>query len=284
MKKSACLLFAVTVAITLVVSSSFGPFSVPGAIAQVATLDLEADLRPKPPGRGTPTNTTLAGGSHAVLFNRPKPPGRGTPGNAGRGGGSRTCLKLATKSEHQILNGLNALVPESKQGNTTEVWGYTTEEHPSLWFYIPYTSDSIKDIELTLLNDRGEPLQVIPVSVPANPGVLQVQLPKDKPGLQPGQFYNWFFKVRGNCAENTIAFVEGWISRTADTTLASQLDQATPEEKLALLAKNGIWFDALTAAAQQSELSQSKAADTTAWAALLKQTDMGILATQPIVK
>lgn len=284
MKKSVYLLCSISVAAALVWTGQFSPVQSLPAIAQTVAVALTGDRHPSPSALGTPTTPFLASSSHAVLFNRPKPPSRGTPGNAGRGGGSRSCLALATKSPNQVLNSLNALVPESKRGNTTEVWGYTLVEHPSFWFYIPYSPESIKDMELTLLDERGETVQTVPVAVPSNAGVIQVQLPKGKPGVQAGQFYNWFFKVRGNCAENTIAFVEGWISRSADSALATQLDQAAPESKLTMLAQNGIWYDALTAAGQQSEAGQGKAAEATAWAALLQQADMGALATQPIVR
>ncbi|EKQ69070.1 protein of unknown function DUF928 [Leptolyngbyaceae cyanobacterium JSC-12] len=254
------------------------------AVATVA-ISLAFFTKLEPVQSFPPAKQVVAQSSTAKLpqFTRPPLPKRGAPGNAGRGAGSRSCLMLAKPSSQPMLNNLNALVPEEQVDKVTHVWGLTTLEHPTLWFYIPYDNAGIDSIGFTLQDEDGQLVQKVSVPVPQTTGLIRVKLSDAKPGLQVGRAYNWFFTVRGKCFGNPVVFVEGWIARTSlDAAIHDRLQQASPSQQAALFAEKGIWYDALNLLAT---LRQSDPQDTTAianWTALLKESGMEPLATQAI--
>ena len=220
----------------------------------------------------------------ALKINLPKPPSRGVPGNSGRGGGSRTCLKLAKQypKEQAILNKLVALIPEYQSEQVTQVWGTTTTEYPTFWFYVPYATNSIRSLEFVLQDDNGKTLHKLPVAVPKVPGIVGVTLPSNKPGLQADNQYNWFFKVRGDCGDS-LEFVEGWVERTKlDAATSERLKNASDQEQLSIYAEQGLWYDALTTLAQQHHTNPKDATVMTDWKGLLKEVGLEPLAEQAI--
>lgn len=83
---------------------------------------------------------------------QPQLPDNGTPigrrkGAAGRG-------NCATELR------LTALVPAVEKnlteggGKATYVWGKTTAEYPTFWFYVPYSSTSLRSVEFVLQEER----------------------------------------------------------------------------------------------------------------------------------
>ncbi|GAA6620838.1 hypothetical protein NUACC26_066560 [Scytonema sp. NUACC26] len=95
------------------------------------------------------TPIALLAKSTPILFNPPSPPpDRGTPGNRGEGASRGECISNNLP--------LTALVPSYEQslslqkGETnavTQVWGLTSLEQPSFWFYIPYNQSLIQVME-----------------------------------------------------------------------------------------------------------------------------------------
>jgi hypothetical protein len=63
-------------------------------------------------------------------------------------------------------------------------------------------------------------------------------------------------------------------------TLTNQLEQATPQQRIALYAANGIWHEALTAAAELRRANPNAPE----WAALMEAVGLAYLATEPIVE
>lgn len=231
----------------------------------------------------------------------PSPPSRSAPGT-GRGTASRGCLLLAKNSPNQNLNSLVALVPETQGQQGTEVWGYTAVERPTFWFYMPYQSSSIAEMEFVVNDDQDKTLYKFPVPVPTETGIIRFQLPATAT-LEPGKMYNWFFKVRGKstaCSTNAAATagasatvpsdlqrpvnVEGWIQRVPpNPSLITRLQQASPQQQAALYGENGYWYDALTAIAAEHQAKPNDATIAASWAALLKQAKLEKLATQPLL-
>jgi len=243
-------------------------------------------IRAKSAQPATPVKPFVANPAQiATRFTRPPLPKRGAPGNAGRGAGTRSCMTLAKQSPQPMLNNLNALVPEERVGNVTHVWGLTTLEHPTLWFYIPFDSAGIDSIGFTLQDDSGQTIQKVSVPIPAKAGLVSVQLPEAKPGLQVGSTYNWFFTVRGRCPGDPSAFVEGWIERTSlDSATRDRLQQSSPHQQAALLAEKSIWYDALHTLATLRQADPKNATAIANWTELLKEFGMEPLATQAIVQ
>ena len=120
----------------------------------------------------------------------------------------------------------------------------------------------------------------IDVTLPQTPGVVSLSLPRAVAPLLIGKRYHWFLKIYCK-AQEPPAFVEGWIQRNSlNPVLKSQLEKATPRERVALYAANGIWFEALSTAGY---LHRRDPKDTS-WAVLLRAVGLNDLANEPIVE
>ncbi len=224
----------------------------------------------------------------AARFTPPQPPGRGAPGTGGAGG-SRGCSS-DTKP-------LTALVPSfettqsQRQGDAVSVnnvWGLTTVEHPTFWFYVPYINPSTT-IEFILKDEQGTTtVYRTAVKLPSEPGLIAVHLPSSAAPLNPNQMYHWFLKVRFTCEPNQFSeldFVEGWVQRvTPSAALAAQLKQTPLRQRANLYAENGIWFDALAAFAELRLANPNDATLITDWNELLSSVGLNQIANQPLIK
>ena len=206
----------------------------------------------------------------------PVPPGTGAPtGRQGRG--SRGCGATETQSAVSSEKLLKALVPES-------VGGFTTAGRPTFWFYVPYQPPMTGEF---VLRDRdGNLVYKTMVTLPAKAGSIALSLPSSVAPLTTDKLYSWYFKIRcqpdkPKSEGSLFSYVEGWIQRTPlNTALSSQLQNATPQQKVALYARNGIWYEALTIAA---ELYRNNPKDPN-WTELLKDVGLGDIASEAIVE
>jgi hypothetical protein len=267
------------------------------ALAPVLTLSLFSSFSLSAKLQAAPPSSVVS----ISYMPPPPPPDRGAPGNRGEGA-SRGCRAgSATGNATGNTTGnaagshpLMALVPEqtlstaSDAPPTTQVWGLTSTERPRFWFSVPYDPKQVSAIEFVLQNHQDQTIYRTPIPVPSAPGIISVQLPATVGGLETNQPYHWFLKVKTMCAPNqaaTLDYVEGWIERTRlDQRLSDRLTQATPQQKAALYAENGIWYDALTTLA---ELKLAQPEDQTIaqdWTALLKAVGLEKLATQPLLR
>lgn len=233
-----------------------------------------------------PVSLARARSSLRVRFTPPPLPGRGTPGQRGQGASRGPC-----RPNEQPLT---ALVPtwetaikrqRSEDIRVTNVWGLTTQAQPTVWFYVPKAINT--SAEFVLQNEAGETLYRTRLVPPQQAGIVRVQLPSTAPPLEINKLYRWFFKVKSACNPNQfpqLNYVEGWVQRINPTVaLSDRLKRATPEERLALFAENGIWFDAVTTLAElriSNPTDTSLAAD---WQTLLKAANLEALSTQAIV-
>ncbi len=219
----------------------------------------------------------------------PPPPDRDAPGRRG-GGAGRSCAV----GEQSVT----ALVPEYKQtlgqADITKVWGTTIAERPTFWFDVPYEKDAIAVLEF-VLQDTSIPAKAIyrtSVTPPNAPGIISIRLPASMPPLEVGKSYNWFFKVRLQCGSGTAVKPQltkeelyGWVQRLSPSaTLTSQLKQAKPQQRATIYAQNGIWFDAVTALAEQRLATSQDPRLTQDWKALLQTVGLEKLATKPLIQ
>lgn len=214
-----------------------------------------------------------SGDLRRVAFDPPPPPDQGAPGH--REGTAGRCDNCPP-----VYPPLTALVPAYKTSDQVQsVLGYTLVEHPTFWFYIPQriTSDNLP---VFLLQDENG-LEIYKTTLQTTvslPGVVSLHLPDRVASLEVGKRYHWIFIVEG-------AFVDGWVERSApNPKLMTQLKAATPRERVALYAANGIWYEALTTLAS---LRQQQPKDTTLfadWAALLQATALNDITPKPIVQ
>ena len=253
----------------------------PQAIAQTKkpTTDKQpVQSAPKKPPRKKPTRP---------VFVPPKAPSGLTPVSGRRAGmGSRNnCPAVPTA--------LTALVPLAEQLPVNKtgkpsigvVGGLTTNERPTFWFYVPYTQEANLSAEFSLQDSTEMDVYRNAIALPQKPGVIGVSLPNTAKPLEVGQNYRWYFKVR--CQQQTASlpvYVEGDIQRiNLDSNVTEQLKAVTDEQqKIAIYAKSGIWFDALNMLAKLRKTS-GDASVVEDWQSLLQSVNLDNIATAPLV-
>ncbi|MEO1182429.1 MAG: DUF928 domain-containing protein, partial [Cyanobacteria bacterium J06636_28] len=194
-----------------------------------------------------------------IQFTPPTLDDRGRPYSGRRqGAASRGSCQLP-----EAQTGLTALVPNTQVtldtapeasdniylSNYESVLSLTTEAFPSFWFYVPYPSEDIKELEFVLQDERGnEVYQQTFTYHHDNPGVIEVALPNTISPLRLDTTYEWFFLA--HCESGATALspeVGGWIQRVElASDLQAQLSSATPLEMASIYAANGIWQNAIT--------------------------------------
>ncbi|MGB7443300.1 MAG: DUF928 domain-containing protein [Coleofasciculaceae cyanobacterium] len=214
--------------------------------------------------------------SEPLVFSAPPPPDNiGEPGRRSEAA-SRGCGELGNPLTTSPEKLLTALVPVYESQNPELVFGITTAERPTFYFYVPYQFPLAGEF---VLRDEDENLiYETEVTLPEMPGIISVSLPSTVNPLEVEQLYHWYFKVK--CKQPPI-FIDGWIQRNAlNPSIESQLENATLQEQVFLYGGEGIWHEALTAAA---ELRRTNPQDPN-WPALLLPIGLEKLASEPIVE
>lgn len=220
-------------------------------------------------------------------YTPPPFPASGTPTGRARGAagrGSSCGFKLP----------LTALAPAVEKtvgtGKATYVWGQSIAEYPTFWFYIPVAGDSLRSVEFVLQDDRDNDVYRSAVALPAKPGIIGVRLPSTKPPLNLNQNYHWFLKTEMAVScdrQNPIVFkdsVEGWVQRVSPAaTTRSQLETATPQQRINLYAQQGLWYDAIAALAEQRLQQPEDAALKANWNGLLQSANLSDITPQPLL-
>lgn len=200
------------------------------------------------------------------------------PGGRNRGGAKRGLCPAVQPQ-------LTALVPYTEDVPTvTNVWGLTTEAHPTLMFFIPYSRNSEYPTEFVLQDDKSNVIYKKAIALPKTPGIISIAVP-EKITLAVNKRYRWFLTV--NCdpqKDSPPTYVEGVIKRvTLDKTVTEQLKTATPLQRFEIYLQNGIWHEALTTI---SQLHQENPKDKTIeqkWQNLLTSIRLEDIASQPLV-
>jgi hypothetical protein len=175
-----------------------------------------------------------------------------------------------------------------------DVWGLTTAERPTFWFYVPYTKNFANlKAEFVLQDSNENDVHRQAIALPATPGVIGVPLPSTVAPLQVGETYRWYFKVHCNQQQTASPLidkqdsvqVEGDIQRVSlSPSVAKQLAAATdPREKIAIYAASGIWYDSLTMLAQLRLAQPNDVTIATDWQILLQSTRLENIAKSPLL-
>jgi len=228
-----------------------------------------------PPGTAKPGEPSGAGfggrDDQPVIFNNPD-----AFSGTGRPSGNSSSNGTASRGNCTPNKELIALVPVYRSEKSQNVWGLTIAKLPTFWFYVPETSPLTAT--LTLEEDK-KLVYLTELTLPGKPGIIRFSLPLDAPELTLNQAYRWYFKI--NCGPNSPPkTISGWIQRTEiSATLKQQLTNASLAKRVRILAQNGIWYDALTGAA---ELRRTNPTDR-AWQDLLKAIAFENLANESYV-
>lgn len=217
------------------------------------------------------------------------PPNLGSPTGRPRGGSSRgPCPETPIP--------LTALAPSIKQtavrrtGRTRTsayAWGLTTVAHPSFWFYVPYTSEAAYPVDFVVQDADDRDVYRTSVSLPKQPGVISVSLPATAKALEVGQSYHWYLRVF--CPpqpEPPLPDVkEGEIQRVSlDPALKKQLEVAEPQQRVALYAAKGIWYEALSTSATLRSVKPEDEKLKADWVSLLQSVGLETIAAEPFTK
>lgn len=187
-------------------------------------------------------------------FKAPQGPEDSIPDNR-QGGASRGGCT-------EGINPLMALVPRAG--------GTTTAEYPTIYWYMPKTSASavefmLKDANQQVVYSTKYVLAKSSKGVVADtPSIMSLTLPASA-NLSPlkiGQEYQWSLKLTCNSLDSSGPLpVEGKIKRVeANPTLAQRVNQAIPQERVALYANARIWYETLSTLVElQRDLPDSPA-------------------------
>lgn len=187
----------------------------------------------------------------------PPPKGRRRPGGS-LTGGQQTCNR-------QTKQTLTALTPLNAQG-------LTQSEHPTLWFFIPYTSAEVRSGEFSLLTqDETRVVYQAAFTLPQTPGLVSIRLPRSPAiTLEAGNYYHWYLNLY--CASNTSARpdldMDGWIQRVKAT---GQYHQSTA------------WYDQVNDLAERLQTEPQNPTLRKRWTELLESVDLAELAKEPII-
>jgi Domain of Unknown Function (DUF928) len=216
-----------------------------------------------------------------IKLRLPPPPQRGIAGSRAAAASRTTCPIVSQP--------LTAIVPEYRSAQENQVWGLTKMEHPTFWFYVPYAKPALVDISFKL-QDESNPedpkiiYQNATIAPTSTAGMIRIALPKSSPNLAANRPYHWFLELNMGCTNGQRPiFVQGWIQKVElDRTLSKQIDRATPTEKVALYAENGLWHDALSTLANLRAAKPQDPGLTQDWQNLLESIGLRDLANQPL--
>ncbi|MBE9228801.1 DUF928 domain-containing protein [Phormidium sp. LEGE 05292] len=207
-----------------------------------------------------------------IIFNDPTPPSQGSPSGRQRGGASRgPCREFET---------LTALVP----ANNGMVWGRTTSDRPTFWFYLPNQLTEQTPIEFVLQDDADNYIYNSRFNAPGTrSGLINITIPDTVKSLEVGKTYSWTLSVYCDPAKpSSSVFVKGTIQRVnLDPTVKNRLQEAAPIEQARIYAANGIWFEALNTLANVYHTNSNQKSIATAWINLLQQAKLEFLTQIP---
>ena len=221
----------------------------------------------------------VATSAKTVSFVPPEIPTNPPPGGRARGGAKRGTCSLV-KPE------LTALVPFTEQASSVvNVWGLTTEAHPTLLFYVPYSQNSAYPTEFVLQDQELNPIYQKAIALPNRPGVVSISLPNNAPQLEVNKQYRWFFTIYCDPEKQSPPiYVEGVIKRVnLNKAITQQLEKASPRQQSGIYAQNGIWHEALRTLVQLRQQNPQDVALETEWKNLLSSIRLDDIATEPIL-
>ncbi len=222
-----------------------------------------------------------------LRFTPPPPPDRSAPTGRSQGGASRGECPEVSKPLTVLVPATQKTLGEKHGSHSAStawesVWGLTVAESPTLWFYVPYSLTAKLPIEFVLQDDKDNYVYKTTFTASqTQPGIVKLRLPSTVAPLEIGKMYHWYFII--DCDPDAPPLVEGWVQRIAPPpTLTSQLQKATPRERIALYAANGIWHDALTSLAELRSANPQDATLTADWVSLLESVGLDAIAREPM--
>ncbi len=232
-------------------------------------------------------------------FSLPRTSGPGAPVNTQGGGTRGPCFEGVKKPV--------ALVPAPQMGETTGI-GETVAEYPTIFWYMPKISP--KDAEAPAIDfvlkvsdkqqDLGKPMPIIysakyalaksDEGVVGTPGIMSLSLaPSNFPSLSPLEIdkeYYWELATSCNYTDSDLGdniYVDGRLKRVEpDPTLARRIQQATPEQRVALYAEKRLWYNTLASLVELRRANPNDQNLADAWDKLLSSAGLDVISKEPL--
>ena len=180
---------------------------------------------------------------------------------------------------------LKALIPSNR-------FGATVAAHPSFFVYMPalWPQTSAR-VEFVLEDMEGNYIYKSAFKTSGTPGIVTINLP-NQGGLSPlqvGKDYKWSYSII--CQPDELLrersrdiVVEGWVRRVElNSTLKTQLMQASPQRQAELYAEAEIWHDALATLVQLRRNNPNDPVVAAEWAKLLSAAGLDELTKEALV-
>ena len=197
------------------------------------------------------------------------PPTRRPPaGNRTPGGGLDGEASICPVKPQE----LTAITPINAHGKTLA-------EHPTFWFYMPYTADEVAGGEFFILTeDEEQYVYQTSFKLPEQPGLISITLPaEESASLQTGEYYHWYLNL--SCAPDvtteTDLNIDGWVQRVESTSAVGAPDIDTSLD---------IWYDTVDFLANQIQTSAVNGNNLSQlWTDLLESVELEELTQEPVV-
>jgi hypothetical protein len=115
---------------------------------------------------------------------------------------------------------------------------------------------------------------------PETSGVFSFQPPADAPSLKVGETYQWaVVLVCGERPNPNDPAIAAWVKRVPPSQLPSQ---GTPLDRVFRNAEQGLWYDMVTALAQERKSQPNNPTLTEAWADVLSAQGLEPISQEPL--
>lgn len=260
-------------------------FIILAALALALTLALAVNI---PPAQVQAQSSPFSLGNKLANAFRP-PTGTGTPINTQGGATRGPCMKRDSKP-------FLALVPNPQTGE--KLWtGETVATYPTIFWYMPeLRPDGAPSPAVEFVLNDADDRQIysaqysLPKSsqgVAGTPGIMSLSVASLYP-LEIGREYHWQLALMCNAEDSDRSediYLEGGFKRVQpDSTLAQRIQQATPQERVALYADKKLWYETLTALRQLRRERPDDPVVTDAWNKLLASVGLDLIAREPLIQ
>lgn len=200
-----------------------------------------------------------------------------------RASGNRTAGASRSESCVAPNQTATALIPE----NTI---GLTVAASPTLLFNVPQTSAKSAEFGVREKDAQGryKTIYKTTVSLPETAGIVSVSLPANGSAasqLQVDKTYHWFFRIVCSAESDDLnVLLDGSIQRVAESpALTDALKSASPQDRPAIYAEEGVWFDAVANLAQLRQQNPNDSTLAEDWAALLQAAGLDGMVEVPLM-
>ncbi len=140
--------------------------------------------------------------------------------DTGQGTSKGHPINTGTRTPCDYKRYLEPLVLIEPHSKTTEWrWGFTRNEYPTFWAYIPYQADMIKKITFSLRDEQENIIYETNLNKPETTGIISFTLPNTAKLLPKGEWYKWYLFVEASCKPQQTAEMyetSAWIQRSDD--------------------------------------------------------------------